>query len=783
MILIWKEMHPGRIYFLIERSMFGKKSGVSSSLRNRSIDKSEKQIKSQAGEGSQFLQNDMKRFFFLAGHIVVFLLALTPSQLLAQAAGDYRSAASGNWNDTATWERFDGMGWVAPGATPTFADGVITIRSPHLVTNSASGLTIDQVVVDAGAQVTVAAGVTSVLTNAAGTDLVINGTWVNSGGTWTNSASATWSVGAGGTFVHNTTSGIATPLNSATLNAASTFIYRGATGLVPAISMAGRTYGNLRFESTSGTWSETGASTANTLTINGDFYIGTGVTYTTSMTGIMTFAGNFTIDGTLVNSAGTQIYTFTGSGKTISGAAATIQFETWNINSGASITLSHDTTISSNFTATVNGTLNCAANLTLDWVLAGSGNVNFSKTGAQTLSLTNTTILGSLLNITINNGSTTTVIGNIDAVTDGLPLTVASGGTLKGTAGLFRELLINGAISPGNSVQWFVTADETWNPGGSYVWEINDATGTLGGGSNSLASGWDFLNVIGNITVAATSGNPFTIKATSLSGATPGNMANFDKDVAKTWTIASAEAPQTVTNFAANKFTVDYSSVSNDLFGGSFTVVRETDDSAFLVGDSVRVKYTPNVGPAASPASFTRTNGASLKIDIAALLASNTSDPDLHGRALVSVRSTAGSMMSSNGIALSTNATHILLPASASSAEDKIDYVVVDLAPYRVGDSFRFATNTITITTVPAMGLAANYVSLTSSGGPNPANTIKFAGIPGYFYDVERTSDLGGMPIVWTVIGDEIKADDASGIVTYVDETPSSPAFYRVKFD
>jgi hypothetical protein len=44
---------------------------------------------------------------------------------------------------------------------PSSADGVITIKSPHNVTISASGLSIDQVVVDAGGQVTVAATITS----------------------------------------------------------------------------------------------------------------------------------------------------------------------------------------------------------------------------------------------------------------------------------------------------------------------------------------------------------------------------------------------------------------------------------------------------------------------------------------------------------------------------------------------------------------------------------------------------------------------------------------------
>jgi hypothetical protein len=44
-----------------------------------------------------------------------------------------------------------------------------------------------------------------------------------------------------------------------------------------------------------------------TLTINGNFTIGTSVTYSTTQTGVMSFAGNFTNNGTLTNGAGTQI--------------------------------------------------------------------------------------------------------------------------------------------------------------------------------------------------------------------------------------------------------------------------------------------------------------------------------------------------------------------------------------------------------------------------------------------------------------------------------------------
>jgi adenylyl- and sulfurtransferase ThiI len=311
---------------------------------------------------------------------ITVLPFLAPALAHAQVAGDYRSAATGNWNATATWQRFDGTSWVAAVATPTSTDGAITIRSGHTVTISAT-VTYDQVTVDAGGQVTVAATVAHTLANGTGTDLVINGTWLNQGGTWTVTG-ATWSVGAGGTFIHNTTSGIATPLGVATLDPASTFVYRGSSTLTPAISTAGRTYGALTLESTSGAWTAA-VSGGTPLTVNGDFTIGSGVTYSTTQTGVMTFAGNFTNNGTLTNSTGTQVYTFTGSGKTIAGASS-ISFETFNVNTGASITVGSPITIAATFAGNVasGATLSAGAAITLLGSLTVDGTLELKPGGS-----------------------------------------------------------------------------------------------------------------------------------------------------------------------------------------------------------------------------------------------------------------------------------------------------------------------------------------------------------------------------------------------------------------
>ena len=81
------------------------------------------------------------------------------------------------------------------------------------------------------------------------------------------------------------------PLNSATLDATSNFIYRGSPSLKPPTPMSGRTYGNISFESAPGGWlAPTIVNGAGTLTVLGNFYISSGVVYNTNQTGLMSFA-------------------------------------------------------------------------------------------------------------------------------------------------------------------------------------------------------------------------------------------------------------------------------------------------------------------------------------------------------------------------------------------------------------------------------------------------------------------------------------------------------------
>lgn len=76
------------------------------------------------------------------------------------AATDYfRTGASGNWNNIATWESSaDGINWQAATLTPDFNANTITIMGGHLVIVT-TNVTVDQIVIQASSFVTVNSGV------------------------------------------------------------------------------------------------------------------------------------------------------------------------------------------------------------------------------------------------------------------------------------------------------------------------------------------------------------------------------------------------------------------------------------------------------------------------------------------------------------------------------------------------------------------------------------------------------------------------------------------------
>ena len=126
------------------------------------------------------------------------------------------------------------------------------------------------------------------------------------------------------------------------------------------------------------------------------------------------------------------------------------------------------------------------------------------KTGAGTLLLSGN-----------NSYSGTTAINSGALLVNGSQLssatTVNSGGTLGGNGTLGAVTITSGgAIAPGtgDSLSILTVGNSVWNGGGTYNWQLGNATGTAG-------TEWDLISATG-ISINATSSNRFTINATAI---------------------------------------------------------------------------------------------------------------------------------------------------------------------------------------------------------------------------------------------------------------------------
>ena len=144
------------------------------------------------------------------------------------------------------------------------------------------------------------------------------------------------------------------------------------------------------------------------------------------------------------------------------------------------------------------------------------------------------------------------------------------GGTLKIAHGVDisthgMTIGSGGVISPGNSPGTATTGSQTWNDGGSYLWEINNSNGTKG-----VDEGWDWLDIQGTLDINAT----FDILITSLDLSNNSGLADgFDYtglsylDPYASFTIATATGG--VSGFDVSDFNLDDSAFINPKVGWS----------------------------------------------------------------------------------------------------------------------------------------------------------------------------------------------------------------------
>lgn len=297
----------------------------------------------------------------------------------------------------------------------SFSVGVGGSANRSLTVGNTTSLSGNDLVVNTGCYLNVQEGGTSGFTLAllANNTGLINGTLEigvpnpASNATSTFTINTSGSVTVNGTWVHSSAGAISTPVDRVVFGSSANFVYKGSSTCNSSVAMSGKTYPNLYFESTSGTWAPTLAGATATI-INGNLFVGgsgagnfnTGTGYSGDLTingsvtvkasSTMAYAGNYTVKGNWTNNG-----TFThASGKTVTFNGTTTQTVTKSggesfraltiANTSASVILANGATASGVTTINSNATLETAGTLTATGGATVNGKFQINQGGYAT---------------------------------------------------------------------------------------------------------------------------------------------------------------------------------------------------------------------------------------------------------------------------------------------------------------------------------------------------------------------------------------------------------------
>jgi hypothetical protein len=424
--------------------------------------------------------------------VLIFVFTLFIGRSFSQVNGDYRTVGSGTWSTPGIWETFSAGSWGPAGVSPSSANNIIQIRTGNTVTIT-TAVTIDQVVIDIGGQITWT-GSTCVIADGPGVDLQIDGTfWDNRSAAGASisfsPATATWQMGANGTLIRSVNNSSANWQNSYqggifNIPSTSNWIIRKVGGQNPSITTTAAFYGNLIIENNNTT---TWHAPVATSTFQGG--------------GLTTIKGNLDIGGT-----GTNLVSFvsqiTGSPTLILGNI--IVRPGCNLkNYGSGIELQGNLDIQTNV-AVGRGILSYDGNGSRTLLFSGGNNQQITNNGDL-----------AIYNMTVNKTAGTTVtlntpiiVDNILTLTNGIINTTstnllnlwynsssAGGSNTSYINGPVRYWGMNGmSFNTGKSGNWLPIAisntvaganifSENWS-GGAGTWTLNVVTGTEGADPN-----------------------------------------------------------------------------------------------------------------------------------------------------------------------------------------------------------------------------------------------------------------------------------------------------------
>lgn len=353
-------------------------------------------------------------------------------------------------------------------------------------------------------------------------------------------------------------------------------------------------------------------------------------------------------------------------------------------------------------------------------VAVAMSNGGLTKAGAGTLRVTavnayagGTTVSAGRLLVNNVSGSGTGSGG----------VAVNSGSTLGGTGTIAGAVTVNsgGTISPGTSI------------------------GTLTLNTPPVFNGTNFMEIDRN------GGSPLADKIVLTSG-----TLTYGGTLAVSNAGAALLGGETFTLYLAPAYAGTFASSNLPALSAGMNWFT----GALVTNGTIKV----NRRPAADPLTYTNVAPAVLPVSFATLMA-NATDADGDALGVAGVN-----LVSTNGIALTTNATSIIY-SNRANVTDQFSYVISD----GHGGSVAGVVNVVNIGSNPA----AQFTSTPGADG----NTVQlnFTATPGWTYYLERSTNLFDWTTIWTNVA------PPGGTFDYLDDfhdlaAPVSPAFYRLRW-
>lgn len=368
---------------------------------------------------------------------------------------------------------------------------------------------------------------------------------------------------------------LTTAAGTLTLNGATT-VASGARFNVAGTTLAANSTtsvsGNLNITSVTGTKTFTGGVTINNggilaesvaepIAYGGNVTINNGGTLTEFGAATMSFAGNLRNDGTYTASTG--VHTFSGAGKTLSGAnAISIPSATFTGSYQNIKTLTVSTTLAGVGSLTngdgTNGTLNIGGTSAITTLTASAANNTVNYNGvAQTVKLVGGT---TYFNLSLGNSGVKT-IGSVlgQTLTVAGALTVASGVTYAGNTfnpavNVTGNITNSGTVTAGTGV---------YTVGGNLT---NNGTGTVTTGTGAFSLAGDFSNAgtftTGTGAIRFNGGAPQTLSDTSAAVTTTFTNLTMINTGSSPWlTINKSITVNTTLTFTSGGITTGANSV------------------------------------------------------------------------------------------------------------------------------------------------------------------------------------------------------------------------------